>query len=411
MEILFGKIKEYLKGVSDISTGSYPYLGENVDIEIDLDRFYNISNNSFISVEFTKDVVRPTLTVDKGLVDYIKQMEFIINKDELFIKEKNNLLLKSTNHTPTLKIPTQELKNLKISGTGNFITDNTVIGKIEIKGTGKIEVNNFTGSNLSSESTNDILINNIIAESVSISHKGIGDFLIQAGKIEQATIKATGTGNVNLNILMKEVNLTTSAIGDINLGVIENNLTIKGNQTGNISFQGPVKSVVDVDLSGIGNITGSNIDTDSIYIKSSGTGNVELLGKSKYSKIYCLGIGDVNLGDLLSTRVEIVNKGTGDTTVFVENMVDVNLAGIGDVNIFGDKSKLITNKEINGMGDVCFISKKRTKTQDVFVQENQILKNIEVLKDTTVIENNKELLSQDNNKATKKESIANKLRI
>lgn len=360
MEIIFGKIKEYLKSATEFnfSAEKYSYTNETVNVEIELKAFNSISNNSIISVEFTKEILKPILIVDKSLLEHINSISFLTNGNELKIIEKNHLNLKHDSHKPILKLPTQSLENIEISGIGNFKTDNTVINKIKSKGVGNIDVFRFEGNSLICESVGDINIENIQSQIIDINHSGVGNIVVKDGSAEKSRISANKTGDLTLGFNTHEMSFEGYGVGSINLGAIERELFISGSPKGDIKFKGPVKNTLNIDISGIGDISGENINSEVLSLDVNGTGNVSLSGKSNKSKIVSTGIGDIKLKNLCSQKAVVTSKGTGDTHIFIEHEANISLSGIGDIKVYGDKSNMLVNKKVTGIGKIKLINKK-----------------------------------------------------
>lgn len=403
MEIIFGKIKEYLKGATEFKFGAdkYTYTGETVNVEIELKEFNSLSNNSIISVEFTKDILKPVLIVDKSLLEHINHISFLTDGNELKIIEKNHLNLQHDSHKPILKLPSQSLKNIELSGIGNFKTNDSILNKIKSKGVGNIDIFCFKGNSLICESVGDINIENIQSQIIDINHSGIGNIVVRDGSVEKTRISANKTGDLTLGFNTYEMSLEAYGVGSINLGSIERELFISGSPKGDIKFKGPVKNTLKIDISGIGDISGENINSELLNVDVNGTGNVSLSGKSNKSKIVSAGIGDIKLKNLFSQKAVVTSKGTGDTHIFVEHEANISLSGIGDIKLYGDKSSMLVNKKVTGIGKVKLINKK-------IEASHVIRKNNEIQEDFI---NKEEVIYEDDIKKNQKDSVANKLKI
>ncbi|MGF1605607.1 MAG: head GIN domain-containing protein [Rhodothalassiaceae bacterium] len=105
-----------------------------------------------------------------------------------------------------------------------------------------------------------------------------------------------------------------------------------------------------VTLSGSGDVTARNIDTDAFHLRISGSGDGDLAGRCGTLKIVVSGSGDVDASGLECDDVDVSISGSGDAEVYARRDVSVRVSGSGDVDIYGGGR--LTNSKVSGSGDV-----------------------------------------------------------
>lgn len=112
---------------------------------------------------------------------------------------------------------------------------------------------------------------------------------------------------------------------------------IKSSGSADISIHGILKNSneISIDLSGSGNIEGE-VDVPLIRTMSSGSGNIELSGRTKTFICEIRGSGDVKCEDLRSENADISIKGSADVKVFASVSLKIQVAGSGNVYYSGN---------------------------------------------------------------------------
>jgi hypothetical protein len=102
-------------------------------------------------------------------------------------------------------------------------------------------------------------------------------------------------------------------------------------------------------IAGSGNIS-MNARAHKIWSSIAGSGNIHLTGKSEYHNITIAGSGSIEALDLFVSSYDIQIPGSGECRVYVEDSLNVVIAGSGKVYYRGNPS--IVNTTIVGSGDV-----------------------------------------------------------
>ncbi len=112
---------------------------------------------------------------------------------------------------------------------------------------------------------------------------------------------------------------------------------IKSAGSADISIHGTLKNSqeINIQLSGSGNIEGE-VDAPLVKAISSGSGNIELSGRSKTFICEIRGSGDAKCADLKSENADISVKGSADVKVFASVSLKVSVAGSGNVYYSGN---------------------------------------------------------------------------
>ena len=105
---------------------------------------------------------------------------------------------------------------------------------------------------------------------------------------------------------------------------------------------------LDLDIAGSGNIH-FDVNTPTISSSISGSGDIYLSGETKDSRIDIAGSGNYHADDLKSENASIKIAGSGDAWLFVDNQLDINIAGIGNVYYRGNA---MVNQKIAGTGKI-----------------------------------------------------------
>jgi len=101
-----------------------------------------------------------------------------------------------------------------------------------------------------------------------------------------------------------------------------------------------------VRISGSGDVE-LNINVDEFEAKISGSGEMDLTGVASETDIKISGSGEINARDLYSQACFINISGSGDARISVEDYLDVNISGSGSVYYYGDPELSVS---ISGSG-------------------------------------------------------------
>lgn len=146
-------------------------------------------------------------------------------------------------------------------------------------------------------------------------------------------------------------------IGEGEIGDLAGALTVDDMQAGNLKV-GRV-TVLDLGISGSGDVTVASADTASIAI--SGSGDVDLGDVSRDLSVAISGSGDIQVGRTTG-KVELAINGSGDVEVTeVNGPVSAGISGSGDVRFRGGVADPF-NVSISGSGNVSMDGMARNQT-------------------------------------------------
>ena len=159
-------------------------------------------------------------------------------------------------------------------------------------------------------------------------------------------VTVTGTESLEIDAEDNVLPLLTSDVvdGRLELGVTESITTTRG-----ITYTITAAQLVGVTISGSGDVSGSDIDSDSFGAAIEGSGHIDLTGTSTDLTVRIEGSGDFDGRDLVSATGTVTIDGSGDVLVNVTDNLTVTINGSGDVEYIGDP---VLNQTINGSGDV-----------------------------------------------------------
>ena len=126
---------------------------------------------------------------------------------------------------------------------------------------------------------------------------------------------------------------------------------IQSSGSADIAIHGILKSPneIRIELFGSGEIIGE-VDAPVVKATSSGSGNIQLSGRTKTFICEIRGSGDVECAELKSEIADINIKGSADVHVFASTSLKVNVAGSGDVYYSGNPPN--PQIKISGSGNV-----------------------------------------------------------
>lgn len=89
-------------------------------------------------------------------------------------------------------------------------------------------------------------------------------------------------------------------------------------------------------LAGSGRFSFERLDTDSLVLSLSGSGDFEAAGRADSLEVRMAGSGDLRVPGLSARKAVLAMAGSGDATVWARDSLTVNAAGSGDVAYYGD---------------------------------------------------------------------------
>lgn len=119
-----------------------------------------------------------------------------------------------------------------------------------------------------------------------------------------------------------------------------------GNVTTTNKFTGA--DHLNLGIAGSGNIH-FDVNTPQISSDISGTGDIYISGETRDSKINIAGSGNYHADDLKAEKATVEIAGTGDAHLFADSILDIHIAGIGNVYYKGNPS---ISQSIAGTGKI-----------------------------------------------------------
>ena len=108
-----------------------------------------------------------------------------------------------------------------------------------------------------------------------------------------------------------------------------------------------VRSLKEVNLSGLGDVQIEEIESDKLVLTLSGAGRVKTSGEVNELEINVTGAGSYDGSDMKSERIDVNLSGAGSATVWVTEFLDVNISGLGNVRYYGEPE---IRKTVTGLG-------------------------------------------------------------
>lgn len=190
-----------------------------------------------------------------------------------------------------------------------------------------------------------------------INHGGVGTLIIRQGAHEELMVRAEE------NLLDYLHTETQSG----QLTIWKEGLTLRNNAP--IEYHLTVTSLDRLELTGAGNVQGSNLDTGSLMLRLTGVGGVEIFELSATAlEVETSGVGGVTLSGsvheqeirlgglgsydgrhLTSSVADVTISRGGSATVRVEDHLTATIRGSGNVYYIGDP---VVVSSISGSGEV-----------------------------------------------------------
>jgi Putative auto-transporter adhesin, head GIN domain len=103
-------------------------------------------------------------------------------------------------------------------------------------------------------------------------------------------------------------------------------------------------------LTGVYNVAAQGIDNEKLEIVADGVGEITLEGKTEQLRVAKGGVGRVDLRDLVAQFASVDASGVGEVIVFVEQELEAEANGIGNVEYYGNPVHV--HGETDGLGTV-----------------------------------------------------------
>jgi hypothetical protein len=177
-----------------------------------------------------------------------------------------------------------------------------------------------------------------VSDFTSVEVSGSGKLIVQQGETESLTV--TADDNL-LPYLASEVAGSKLMLGTKGLVFVS--------PTEPITYNLTVKKLNAIGASGDITVDAKDIQTDSLAVAVSGSGDVSISGESAEQKIAISGSADYKAENFKTKDTSIAISGSAKALVAVSTRLDVKVSGSGDVRYIG---KPEITKEISGSGNV-----------------------------------------------------------
>lgn len=172
-----------------------------------------------------------------------------------------------------------------------------------------------------------------------VAFTGIGTLNITMGDAELLEIEAED------NILPR---IVTDVHGDrLEIGFDNDHWESLIRPTKPIRYFLTVRSLKEVNLSGLGDVQIEEIESDRLVLTLSGAGRVKTSGEVNELEINVTGAGSFDGADLKSERIDVNLSGAGSATVWATEFLDVNISGLGNVRYYGEPE---IRETVTGLG-------------------------------------------------------------
>jgi len=197
-----------------------------------------------------------------------------------------------------------------ISGNGNIRTEKRSTGNFSsIKTSGSIDVEINTGDTYAvSAEDDDNLLPYIVTE------------------VNNGTLDIHYKENTSVNNDHAKVYITAPTLDKV-----------ISSGSADIDIKDVLKSQqkIEINISGSGNIKGA-VDAPAVSVDISGSGNVDLKGRTKDFDCNVYGSGDINCSNLQSENVTVKISGSGNAHVFASVHLSASSFGSGDIYYRGN---------------------------------------------------------------------------
>jgi hypothetical protein len=222
-----------------------------------------------------------------------------------------------------------------------------------------------TGGSAGSPGSNGSSV--VIVNGKTVSSSSSGDSVIGQGPIKEERRPAAGFDAIKIEAPI-DVTYTISATPSVRLLAQENilplitvevvagQLVLTTNRA--FSTSAPIRAVVSgpspvaVRIDGSGSFVGAGLAGAALQLRISGSGNIKASGSVDMVNVVVAGSGDVDIAGIKAKSADIQIQGSGDVQAYATQSAKVAISGSGDVRIKG--SPLKRNVDRAGSGDVIF---------------------------------------------------------
>ncbi|MBW0115629.1 head GIN domain-containing protein [Pseudonocardia abyssalis] len=171
---------------------------------------------------------------------------------------------------------------------------------------------------------------------------------VELTTIGNLVIDRTGTESLTIEAEPDVLPLLTSEVsgGVLRLGVTPGSEIATREP---IVYRLTVAALDSLSVSGAGDATATNLETDRLTVDVDGAGDVTLAGTADAQVVRLGGAGDYDAEDLRSATVEITVGGAGDAVVNASDRLDATVGGAGSVEYVGNPQ---VTQDVSGVGSV-----------------------------------------------------------
>jgi Putative auto-transporter adhesin, head GIN domain len=183
---------------------------------------------------------------------------------------------------------------------------------------------------------------------VSAARKVSGFTGVELEGIGELRIQQTGTESLTIEAEDNILPLLTSDVsnGTLRLGTKRNvHLVV----TEPIIYHLTVKDLSNLSVAGAGDASAPNLETDTLTVAISGSGNVATGGTADTQNVQISGSGTYTAEDLASRAAIITVSGSGDVVVRVSETLDATITGSGSIAYIGNPT---VTQRISGSGTI-----------------------------------------------------------
>jgi hypothetical protein len=190
--------------------------------------------------------------------------------------------------------------------------------------------------------------------------KGSGNLTSETRNVSGfSAVSLAGSGNVEVAFGPNEtviVEAEDNILPVIETVVEKGVLVIRTKPNYNIQATKPIqiyitmKSLDGVSISGSGNITVSDLNTNSFSVAMPGSGNITVGGTANNVNIALAGSGNILCENLKAKDATVTLNGSGNITVNASESLDASIKGSGDIHYSGNPTTV--NKSVAGSGSI-----------------------------------------------------------
>ena len=162
----------------------------------------------------------------------------------------------------------------------------------------------------------------------------------------EVMIDVTGTESITIEA---EDNIMPLLSSDIGGGQLDLDVEGRVSPTEPITYTITMKTLTSVEILGSGAVRATNIESPSVSVLISGSGNAEAKGTTGDLEVQISGSGNYDGMDLVASSGIVVISGSGSALVNVTDELDAQISGSGIINYLGAPT---VTESITGSGAI-----------------------------------------------------------